>query len=401
METTTPPPGTEPHDVPATPGQLAWLREQLVDWRLEGLVDDPTAHAILGRYHESRRFSLARLLLGLGACFVGVGTIWLVAANLDQLSPLVRFVAVVVLWLAALVGAEVLEGRRSSPLLVGAVRTLAALGTGAVVFQAAQSLQVPAYEPRLVGVWGLGALLHAYVTGARGPLVVGVAGAVGWTLWEGLVPDPTFTAGVLLVTGTGAAALAAAALHERWRPAFADTWRHVGAALLLVGLFVAGLPVPEEWLLDDWLPVAVVALAVVASVAAVLLGRTRARWEVLGGVAVLGVAALLAAWTPGGDPDALSAADVWRALVGVVAYVVLAVGVAAVGTLRDATLLTLMATLGLVVFTTFQSFAVFAPIVQGAWLFLLLGLVLAATGIGFDRTRRRLAASLDQEEELR
>ena len=39
----------------------------------------------------SRRFDLSRLLLTLGAAFVGVGIIWLVASNLDQLPPLTRF----------------------------------------------------------------------------------------------------------------------------------------------------------------------------------------------------------------------------------------------------------------------------------------------------------------------
>lgn len=400
MDATTHDRGPAPHAIPASPGQLAWLREQLVDWRAQGLVDDAAARAILARYSASRRFSLGRLLLALGACFVGIGVIWLVAANLDQLSPLVRFGAVVLLWLACLFGAEVLQERRTSPVVVGAVRTLAAFGTGAVVFQAAQSLQVPAYEPKLVGLWGLGALLHAYATRARGPLLVGISGVTGWVVWQGLGPDPTFAGAVLVLTASAVAALGVAGLHERWLPVFAGPWRHVGAGLALVGLFVAGIPVGEGWELSStWWPVALVALATLLSAATFFLTRTPGRWEVLGGLAVLGLGALLAAWTAGADSEVVRAEDVAHALVGVVAYVALAVGVAAVGTLRDSSLLTAMATLGLVVFTAFQSFAVFAPIVQGAWLFLLLGAVLLATGVGFDRTRRRLAATLEQESD--
>ena len=57
------------------------------------------------------------------------------------------------------------------------VRILAALTFGAVIMQAAQSLQVPAYEPQLLAWWGLGALVHAYVVRATGPLVVGLVAA--------------------------------------------------------------------------------------------------------------------------------------------------------------------------------------------------------------------------------
>ena len=48
-------------------------------------------------------------------CFVGVGLIWLVAANLDAWPPLVRFVVVAALWLAALATGEALHARRVSP----------------------------------------------------------------------------------------------------------------------------------------------------------------------------------------------------------------------------------------------------------------------------------------------
>ena len=62
--------------------------------------------------------------------------------------------------------------------------------------------------------------------------------------------------------------------------------------------------------------------------------------------------------------------------------------------LRDSKRLTFIATAALVVFTTFQAFAVFAAIVQGAWLFVLLGLVFVGTGWLADRARRQLARSL-------
>ncbi|MFZ2503310.1 MAG: DUF2157 domain-containing protein, partial [Nocardioides sp.] len=178
-----------------SPGDYDFLSSEMTLWRNSGLVDDDTAVRILGLYRPTRRFSLARLLLTLGAAFTGIGLIWLVASNLDQLPPLLRFGVVCVFWLALLVGAELLASRRAHALatnvagggsipspVVGAVRIMAALAFGAVVFQAAQSLQVPAFEPRLVGLWGLGALLYAYAVRGTGPLMIGVLAVTGWVI---------------------------------------------------------------------------------------------------------------------------------------------------------------------------------------------------------------------------
>ena len=77
---------------------------------------------------------------------------------------------------------------------------------------------------------------------------------------------------------------------------------------------------------------------------------------------------------------------------------IVAVGLAALGTLRDNPVLTVIAMMALVVFTTFQSFAVFAAIIQGAWLFVVLGLVFLATGFLFDRARRGITATLEGTE---
>src|SRR4029453_3396601 len=139
-----------------SPRQLAWLHDELPRWQAQGLVTGEHAALILGQYRAVKRAGLARLMLYLGAAFVGVGVIWLVAANLDQFPPLGRFLVVTSFWLGATPRARVLGSRHApghgpgSP-ATGAARGLAALAFGAVVFQAAQSLQVPAYEPALVG----------------------------------------------------------------------------------------------------------------------------------------------------------------------------------------------------------------------------------------------------------
>ena len=108
-----------------------------------------------------------------------MGLLWLIANNLDELSPGLRFGAVVVVWLAAVLGAEALAKRTSGP-AVAALRLVGAASFGGVVFQAAQSLQVPAYASSLLGWWGAGVLLYAYASAAVEPLLVGfpVTGAL-------------------------------------------------------------------------------------------------------------------------------------------------------------------------------------------------------------------------------
>ena len=182
-------PAAEPRvSHPATKSQLDWLATQLALWQAEGLLDEDQTDRISGRYRADHRFSLARLLLTLGAVFVGIGVIWLVAANIAGLSPTIRLRSPSALFWLACLGASRRTAPggvcRSSP-LVGAVRLMAALAFGAVIFQAAQSLQVPAYEPALVGCWALGALVHAYAVRAVLPLVVAILAGTTWFLWAG------------------------------------------------------------------------------------------------------------------------------------------------------------------------------------------------------------------------
>ncbi len=407
----TPAPASPPPDagdrVPITPRTLEWLTGEVAAWRRDGLVSEAQADRILDRYHASRRFSLAALVLTLGAAFVGVGLIWLVAANLDRLAPLTRFGAVAALWVAITVGAEALASRREraggipSP-VVGAVRILASLAFGAVIFQAAQSLQVPAYEPALVGLWGLGALLYAYLLDARGPLVVGLAAGTVWLVWQVVWDEPSPFGVVLALAAAAVAAVSLGSLHERWRPAFAVPWRELGTGLGLAALFAAAIPMIT---LEDfaWSPVLVAVTVVAGVLAAAAVAGTQGwrRLEALGAVGLALVAWLLVAWDTGTDTSDIDLADWAHAAVAIGVYVAAAAGVAVLGVLRDSWRLTALATAGLVVFTTFQSFAVFAAILPGAWLFVALGLVFLATGYLFDRARRRLARELADERATR
>ena len=390
------------------PDRFAWLENELAGWRADGVVDDTQVDAIRSRYVTVRRFSLARLLLLVGGAFVGTGVLWLVASNLDEMTPGLRFLAVTALWLGFVATAEVLAGRRShrvsdgaddgaSP-VVGAFRLLAALAFGAVVFQAAQSLQVPAYEPGLVGVWGLGALLYAYAVGGVTPLLVGLGATTVWYVWEVFATAEDGMGFVLPVLLAAAVAGAAGVLHEaRRRGDFAASWREVAALLTLVGLFVAAFPSIDldtfEW---SFPVVAGAVVAVVASVVAAVVGRGRARLEPL--AAVVGVVAgvLLVLWEPPAPIQGVVTTEAHvHAVVSVAVYVVAAGWYAVLGVLRDSSRLTLVATAAMVLFTTVQSFAVFAPIITGATLFLVLGVTFLTSGYLFDRGRRHLVVTLE------
>lgn len=388
------------HDVSAR--QLAWLEQELARWQAQGHLGADAAAAIRGQYRPTRRLSLARLLLALGAAFVGVGLIWLVAANLDQLSPGIRFAGITALWLAAVVAGELLADRRhregSPDAVVGAVRLVAALAFGGVVFQAAQSLQVPAYDPGLVGAWAAGALLYAYAAAAVAPLLVGVAAGTGWYVWVVVerTDSPAAVVLALLLAAVLAGAVAVGHSGHR-RPEFAPPWRVVSALLALVGLFVAALPQLDEQpgALGDVGWTGAVLVLLVAAYAAARADRT-GRLELLGVGSAALVAALLLRWRPPqvDRVEELSGEALARAVAAILVYLLAAAWFAALGVLRETSGLTQLATAALVLFTVVQSFAVFEPILSGAALFLALGVVLAVSGYLVDRGRRRLVADV-------
>lgn len=384
----------------ASPTQLHWLETELRSWQAEGLVDEKTATTIRGRYVAVRKVTLSRIVLTLGACFFGLGLIWLVASNLDAMSPLTRFVLVVLIWLGLVAAAEVLATRRdregdvASP-AVGAFRLLAAGAFGAVVFQAAQSLQVPAYDALLLGVWGLGALLWAYAVRGVAPLTLGVILLAGWFVWTvgDAANNPFALSGAIAAAGLMAVAVGVGNA-VMGRSEFAPPWREVGAVLVLVALFLAALPYAwggsqRPWTL--WLGLGV---ALLLAVAAGLRGDRLDRLEVGLAALALVLTSGLALWRydiTGNDGPLDLTTGAWvRAFLAVAAYLVVASGYAALGGMRDTGRLTWLATAALVIFVTVQAFAVFAPILSGAALFLVVGVVLLTTGILADRGRRRL-----------
>lgn len=378
---------------PVAPRRLDWLNNETARWVSEGILTEHAAETIKRQYVASRAGSLTRVISYLGGAFLGVGLVWLVATNLDALSPLVRFAGIVVIWLAFTAAAETLTLPRP---LRGAFRGVAAIGFGGVIFQAAQSLQVPAYEPSLVGLWGLGALLYAYASAGLAPLVVGIVTTMIWFDWQVVANSESTFAGVFAVLLAGVVATAMAALHDRRHETFAQVWRLAGGVLVLGGLFVAAIPQIGDRDLA-WSPTLLVALVIAALLVAVAVWRTAGlSWsEVLASALIVPFGLALVAWDPQVEALGSVSGEAWlSAFVSTAVYVLVAGAVAVDGSVRDHPLLVVLATGALVIFTTMQSFAVFAPIMSGATLFLMLGALLLATGFVFDRARRGVAANL-------
>lgn len=387
---------------PITAEHQRWLGSQLPLWQDQGWIDAAAVEQIEGSYElvSGKRLNLARLLLSIGGAFVGIGVIWLVAANLDALSPMVRLGAVFALYAAALVGAEWLAGRRAhqgsipSP-VVHAMRIVATLLLGGVIFQAAQSMHVPAYDMTLLGLWSLGGLLHAYLMRTATPLLVALPTGFGWAVAAPMADQGSWLAFVVAMFAAALLATGVAQLPQPTR-AFTLWWRETGAAAALVGLFAAAIPSaePDDFMLSTSLVVLLVGAAVALGAA---LWKGPHRLEPAMVVLLGGLAVLLVFWQAGQDADNVDLASWAHASLSVAVYVGAALWVAYLGIVHDSVRLTIIATAALVIFTTFQAFAVFAQIIQGAWLFVFLGLVLAGTGYVFDKARRELAASVEGE----
>ena len=174
--------------------------------------------------------------------------------------------------------------QRATPrrLLVGAARLLAALGAGAVIFQAAQSLAGPGVRAATIGLWAVGAFIHAYLTRAHLPFLVGVVTGVTWWFMQPLWDTQDGTTVVVLLGAGAVLAAALAVLHDGWIDGFAWIWRAVAGGMALAALFVAAIPDTGSdgltW--STWLVVAV-AVAAAATVLAGVVRRAQAsssRW---------------------------------------------------------------------------------------------------------------------------
>ena len=143
---------------------LQWLKQEIAQWRTEGLVDEALAARILARYPEAAERNWSRIIFSaIGAVLVGLGVILFFAYNWQQLPKAVKLVLVFAALLAAH-GSALAIARRADAHR-GLVEGLHVLGTmlfGAGIWLVAQIYHIDEHYPTAFLVWSLGALALAW-----------------------------------------------------------------------------------------------------------------------------------------------------------------------------------------------------------------------------------------------
>jgi uncharacterized membrane protein len=164
---------------------LEWLKQELVQWRAEGLVDEPLARRILARYPASAERNWGRIIFSaIGAVLVGLGVILFFAYNWQAL-PKAAKLALVFGGLALAHGSALALARRPDAAR-GLVEGLHALGTmlfGAGIWLVAQIYHIDEHYPNAFLVWSAGALAMAW---AMPSIVQALLALFLVTFWAGV-----------------------------------------------------------------------------------------------------------------------------------------------------------------------------------------------------------------------
>lgn len=299
-------------------GYLSTLRKDIARWQAEGLIDAPTAAALL-RDAEARpgSISFGSVLAILAATLVGAALLLLIAANWETFPRILRVALIFAGILAGYVGGAELKAR-GHPAFGEALWLLAAVAFGAGIALVGQMYQLSGDEAQAILVWCVGTAFAAAALRSH-PLTVGAVLLAGawllmvateegeggsvpllylalaaalWavSLWTGSVPARNLIllslmlyAGLFYIDGeslhaplvlaiVSAAAFAAAA----WAPDRSEQVLRLGGALPAQGLlgFIAGMSAVQFEYYDTpkFVYVAILVLASVVA-ALVLAGR--------------------------------------------------------------------------------------------------------------------------------
>jgi uncharacterized membrane protein len=143
---------------------LEWLKQELAQWRAEGLVDEALARRILARYPVAAERGWGRVIFSaIGAILVGLGVILFFAYNWQDL-PKAAKLALVFGALALTHGAALGVARRpgASRALVEGLHVLGTMLFGAGIWLVAQIYHIDEHYPNAFLVWSLGALAMAW-----------------------------------------------------------------------------------------------------------------------------------------------------------------------------------------------------------------------------------------------
>ncbi|MZP30216.1 DUF2157 domain-containing protein [Heliobacterium undosum] len=148
-----------------------WLRGEIAQWHGEGLITADQKERLLERYTPSEWRS-SQIILWLAGLLVGLGFILLVAHNWDDIPRLARLALVCgVIVTTYTAGYLLAYGKGPNPLagryprIGSAFLLLGLLSYGAGIWLVGQMYHITAYDATGLGLWFLGAIAIAYLTG--------------------------------------------------------------------------------------------------------------------------------------------------------------------------------------------------------------------------------------------
>ena len=160
------------------------LPEKIADWRARGLIDAPTARALLADVgKQGGGASFTSVAVWLGAICLAFGAMTFVAANWDAMPRFLRMGALFggVLLSYVLSGVLML---RNHPALAQAFVLLGCGVFGAAVMFTGQMYHLSGPPSGGVLLWGLGTFAAALLLGSRAALALAVVLATIWTCME-------------------------------------------------------------------------------------------------------------------------------------------------------------------------------------------------------------------------
>ncbi|WP_041313441.1 DUF2157 domain-containing protein [Heliomicrobium modesticaldum] len=148
-----------------------WLRDEITQWHGEGLITADQKERLLERYTPSEWRS-SQIILWLAGLLVGLGFILLVAHNWDDIPRHTRLALICgVIVITYTTGYLLAYGRGPNPLagryprIGSAFLLLGLLSYGAGIWLVGQMYHITAYDATGLGLWFLGAIAVAYLTG--------------------------------------------------------------------------------------------------------------------------------------------------------------------------------------------------------------------------------------------
>jgi len=237
------------------------LERDFEKWVDEGLVDRTSADTIVARLPRTDlRERFPQLIAMLGAILLGFAAIAFVAANWTELSKLTRLIILFATMWAAYAAAWWLQRKDHERMSDAAVMVGAAM-FGANIMLIAQIYHIERHYPDGVLVWGLGALLAAWLTASRGALALSIMLFGFWTWYETFEFGPKVHWQFLLPWAVAAWAV----WQEKWR---------LGGHLALWAFGVwAIITVFAFHEIFDWPPVGAVTMLAALALAVFTLGR--------------------------------------------------------------------------------------------------------------------------------